>query len=153
MPRRALLLLVAAAVQTSTAAAQELTYGGTLQYSTGKYIFTEPTDTWSFTSALTLTAGPLRLGAYVPVIAQMWGWTSRRPHRVRRTGAGCRAAGAEIPFIALTTAALPEEVRAAHRSHPAGVVLKLYSTVMWSTMPWTKWGFPSPASGMKQMRP
>lgn len=29
-----------------------------------------------------------------------------------------------IPFVALTTAALPEEVRAAHRSHPAGVVLK-----------------------------
>jgi CheY-like chemotaxis protein len=58
-----------------------------------------------------------------------------------------------IPFVALTTAGSPDEVRAAHRTHPAGFVLKLYSTVMWSTIPWTKWGLPSPASGMKQMRP
>ncbi len=66
----ALRFAVIAATQIGPAAAQELTYAGSIQYATGRYIFTEPTHTMSFQNGLTLSFGRLRLGAAIPAILQ-----------------------------------------------------------------------------------
>lgn len=72
MTRRALVLVLLAVPATRPApgAAQELAYTGSVQFSSGSYIFTEPTRTLSLYNGLTLTTGRLRLGATVPVIFQ-----------------------------------------------------------------------------------
>ncbi|MEJ2185786.1 MAG: hypothetical protein P8Z36_07580 [Gemmatimonadota bacterium] len=68
--RIALGLAVAAATQFAPAATQDLSYAGSIQYSTGSYIFTEPTHTLSFQNGLTATFGRLRLNVAIPAILQ-----------------------------------------------------------------------------------
>ncbi len=66
----ALGLAILVATQLAPAAAQSLSYTGSVQYSTGRYIFTEPTQTWSFQNGFTLAFGGLRLSATIPAIVQ-----------------------------------------------------------------------------------
>jgi hypothetical protein len=68
--KAALRLALAAATQLAPAAAQEISYAGSIQYSTGSYIFTEPTRTLSFQNGFTATFGRLRLSAGIPAILQ-----------------------------------------------------------------------------------
>ena len=51
-------------------AAQELRYSGSLGYSVGQYIFTEPTASYSLLSTLSLRLGRLDLSAGFPVVLQ-----------------------------------------------------------------------------------
>ncbi len=69
MRMRWLVLCLAAAVPAA-ASGQELAYSGSFQFSSGSYIFTEPTRTYSFQNGLSLTAGPFRISGSVPVIIQ-----------------------------------------------------------------------------------
>lgn len=58
------------------AAGQEVTYSGSLQYSSGDYYFTERTNSAYFMNGLSLDTGPLRLSADLPVIWQSTPWVS-----------------------------------------------------------------------------
>lgn len=68
--KAALRLAVVTATQLAPAAAQDVSYAGSIQYATGSYIFTEPTHTLSLQNGLTATFGRLRLGAAIPAILQ-----------------------------------------------------------------------------------
>jgi hypothetical protein len=68
--KAALRLAVVTATQLAPAAAQEVSYAGSIQYATGSYIFTEPTRTLSLQNGLTATFGRLRLSAAIPAILQ-----------------------------------------------------------------------------------
>jgi hypothetical protein len=68
----ALLLLVAA----RPAAAQEVTYSGSLQFATGKYLFTERTNSAYLFTGLAVRSGRLRLSANLPLIYQSTPWIS-----------------------------------------------------------------------------
>lgn len=65
--RAGLALLLAAA---TPAAAQQLAYEGSLGMTTGRYIFTTPTTTFTLSTGLALTTGPLTLRASLPVWLQ-----------------------------------------------------------------------------------
>lgn len=68
----AMLVFAAAALLAlpAGAAAQRIAYSGSLHYSAGSYIFTDPTQTWVLLSGLSATTGPVRLSASVPLILQ-----------------------------------------------------------------------------------
>lgn len=68
--RRALAAGVFLASAAGGAAAQDLTWTGSLGYATGNYIFTEPTRSYSLTNGLGLYYGRVRLGASLPLIYQ-----------------------------------------------------------------------------------
>ncbi|MEE9132287.1 MAG: transporter [Gemmatimonadota bacterium] len=52
------------------AAGQEVSYSGSLQYATGRYLYTERASSLFFFNGISAIAGPLRLSASVPVIMQ-----------------------------------------------------------------------------------
>jgi hypothetical protein len=66
--RAVLTVLVLVAVQSTAARAQDLAYSGSLQVSSGSYIFTEATQTLSLFNGLSLSTGRIRLSGSVPVI-------------------------------------------------------------------------------------
>lgn len=61
---------VALLTTAESGSAQELVYRGSLQYSTGSYVFAERTHTVYLSSGLGLGAGPVRLDASVPLVLQ-----------------------------------------------------------------------------------
>lgn len=61
-------VVVAAVALPAAVAAQSLSYSGSIQYSTGSYIFTEPMRTVSLYNTLTLARGRFRLTAGAPLI-------------------------------------------------------------------------------------
>lgn len=65
---RAVLAALLAAV--TPAAAQQLAYEGSFGMTTGRYIFATPTTTFTLSTGLALTTGPLTLRASVPVWLQ-----------------------------------------------------------------------------------
>lgn len=67
----ALALLAAA-----SAAAAQVTYSGSVQYATGEYIFAERTNSFYLFSGLSVSLGPVTLGASIPLIAQNTPWVS-----------------------------------------------------------------------------
>ncbi|MEJ2502912.1 MAG: hypothetical protein P8177_06290, partial [Gemmatimonadota bacterium] len=93
----------AAAVE-ATATGQEVAYSGSVQFSSGTYIFTEATRTLSLYSALTLSAGPVRVSASIPVIAQNSGAITLVGRTVLPTGGtgagavGGRHGGQQVPM-------------------------------------------------------
>lgn len=68
---RALLLSAVASVVCAVAgAAQEVDYAGSMQVSSGSYIFTSPTRTLSLVNGLAVTLGRIRFSTHVPLILQ-----------------------------------------------------------------------------------
>lgn len=63
-------LVVLALAGAGAAGAQELSWSGTVQYSQGKYIFTETTKSWSFYTGFTVQGERARLSFGLPVIMQ-----------------------------------------------------------------------------------
>ncbi len=111
---------LAAAVWLGVAApvsAQSVTYTGSVQVSTGDYIFTDRTTSLYFVSGLELAAGPVRVSGTVPVIGQSTPWVTYGPTVVPSGGAaggevarqvgGRRAGGARGRTI--VTLPVPEE--------------------------------------------
>ena len=68
--RGATLLAATLALVGGPVAAQQVSYNGSLSYSTGSYIFLDRTHSLWLSSGLTLRAGPATLSASLPVIAQ-----------------------------------------------------------------------------------
>lgn len=63
-------IAVALFAASSTLPAQELSWSGSLGYTAGSYIFTEPFRTFALLNTLTLRSGWLELSASIPVLAQ-----------------------------------------------------------------------------------
>ena len=63
-------VLALAIVGASGLAGQSLSYDGSLSFSRGSYIFTEPTNSFWFSNGLTLRAGRFTLSGSLPVIIQ-----------------------------------------------------------------------------------
>lgn len=70
------LVWAAAAVLVGSAAAQEVSYSGSVQYTSGSYIFADPTWTWGFHTGLAVRWGVLRAGGSVPILVQSSGAVS-----------------------------------------------------------------------------
>lgn len=81
MQIRTLVLALAAGAFLAPAAtvAQEATYSGSLQYSTGEYYFTERTNSAYLVNELSLEFDRLRLSGSLPVIWQSTPWLSYSP--------------------------------------------------------------------------
>jgi hypothetical protein len=71
-------LLFAASIllPAGAARAQEVTYSGSLQFATGKYLFTERTSSAYLFTGLSVRSGRLQLSANVPFIYQSTPWVS-----------------------------------------------------------------------------
>lgn len=80
------MLILAAAATAQGVAAQTVTYNGSLSWSRGSYIFTDPTSSFWLSSGLSLRAGPVSLSASVPVIVQNSGVVSFVAGRPLPTG-------------------------------------------------------------------
>ncbi len=63
-------------VMPDAALAQQITYSGSLEFATGKYLFTESTRSAYFLTGLAVEAGRLRLSATLPLIYQSTPWIS-----------------------------------------------------------------------------
>jgi hypothetical protein len=59
---------------TQTVRAQDLTYSGSVQYATGRYLFDERTTSVFVTNGLDLAVGRLTFGGAVPVLIQNTSW-------------------------------------------------------------------------------
>lgn len=70
------LLALSVLLPEGRASAQQVTYMGTLTYSTGTYVFVERTHSLWLSSSLALRAGPLTMTGSLPVIAQNSGVVS-----------------------------------------------------------------------------
>ncbi len=60
----------------SPGAAQQLAYGGSLQFASGRYIFQQPTRTVVLFNGLTATVGRFRANVTAPLLAQSTPWVS-----------------------------------------------------------------------------
>jgi len=69
-------VVLAILATASAVTGQEITYTGSLQFSTGDYIFTERTSSFYLFSGLAVSAGPLGVSAIIPVIMQSTPWVS-----------------------------------------------------------------------------
>lgn len=69
-------VVLAILATASSVTGQEITYTGSLQFSTGDYIFTERTNSFYLFSGLAVSAGPLGVSASIPVIMQSTPWVS-----------------------------------------------------------------------------
>jgi hypothetical protein len=58
---------------------QELAYTGGIQFATGRYLFETRTNSAYVLSGLDLSAGPVRLGASIPVVVQSTPWITYGP--------------------------------------------------------------------------
>lgn len=102
--KAALKLALVAAAQVVPAEAQELSYAGSMQFSTGSYIFTEPTRTLSLQNGINATFGGLRLSAAIPAILQNSGAITIVGGTVLPTGGedhgavGSRQGGQSVPM-------------------------------------------------------
>lgn len=67
-PRWAAVVPLLSVFTAAPAIAQDLSYHGSLNYSTGTYIFTERSDAYALNSSLTLRAGRLRISGSVPLL-------------------------------------------------------------------------------------
>lgn len=72
----AALLAATGVLVSAPLAAQQVTYNGSLYYSTGSYVFTDRTHSLWLTNGLSLRAGPLNISANLPIIAQNSGIVS-----------------------------------------------------------------------------
>lgn len=70
------LLILLALVPLESASAQQVTYMGSLTYSTGKYVFVERTNSLWLSSSLTVRGGPVSVTGSLPVIVQNSGVVS-----------------------------------------------------------------------------
>jgi hypothetical protein len=68
--RRVVAAVVVTAAATASAAAQNLTYSGSLGYTTGSYIFSETTRSFALSNRLSLSTSRVRMGVNVPVVYQ-----------------------------------------------------------------------------------
>lgn len=75
-PSRGAAFFAATLVLAGPVAAQQVTYTGSLSYSTGSYVFLDRTRWLWLSHGLTLRAGPASLSASLPVIAQNSGIVS-----------------------------------------------------------------------------
>lgn len=64
---------------TPRARAQEVSYSGSLQVATGKYLFTERTNTASLLNGLTVRAGRFQVSASIPLLYQSTPFVSYTP--------------------------------------------------------------------------
>jgi len=72
----ALLFAASVLVAVGAACAQEVTYSGSLQLATGKYLFSERTNSAYLFTGLTVRSGRLQLSASLPLIYQSTPWVS-----------------------------------------------------------------------------
>jgi hypothetical protein len=69
-------LALSAPLSGGAARAQEITYSGSLQFATGKYLFTERTNSAYLFTGLSVRSGRVRLSANLPLIYQSTPWVS-----------------------------------------------------------------------------
>jgi len=69
-------VVLAILATASVVTGREITYTGSLQFSTGDYIFTERTGSFYLFSGLGVSAGPLDVSANIPLIVQSTPWVS-----------------------------------------------------------------------------
>jgi hypothetical protein len=62
-----------------SASAQEIAYNGGIQFATGRYLFDTRTASLYVLSGIDLAAGPVRLGASIPVVLQSTPWIAYGP--------------------------------------------------------------------------
>lgn len=61
---------------TSTIFGEEVTYSGSLQFTSGNYIFSERTNSMYLLNGLSMSVGPLQISANLPIIMQNTPWVS-----------------------------------------------------------------------------
>lgn len=83
---RTIAVLTGMIVQSPAVGAQELSYSGWAQYSTGRYQFPTRTSSFYFANGLTIVAGRLRASASIPFIVQDAGWTQYSGSGIVPTG-------------------------------------------------------------------